>query len=293
MAHVVITGGAGFLGSHLCDALRARGDRVTAFDNLSTGNRQNIAHLAADAGFAFHEADVCEGLAVEGPVDAVLHFASPASPVGYLELPIETLEGGGLGTHQALRLAKAKGASFLLASTSEVYGDPTRTPQPEEYWGHVNPIGIRSCYDEAKRYAEAMTAAYRRVHGLDTQIVRIFNTYGPRMDLDDGRVLPTFLRAVLRGEPLPICGDGLQTRSFCHVQDTVRGILTVLARGDGLPVNIGCPGEVTILAFARLLLEVAGSPSPLVRVATRPDDPQRREPSSARARARGGGPPVT
>jgi dTDP-glucose 4,6-dehydratase len=292
VGHVVITGGAGFIGSHLVETFLARGERVTAVDNLITGDYENVRPFAERDGFEFVKKDVSEGIFLSGPVDAVLHFASPASPIGYLRYPIQTLKVGALGTHNALGLARAKGARFLLASTSEVYGDPQQCPQPETYWGHVNPIGPRGVYDEAKRYAEAMTTAYRNVHGLDTQIVRIFNTYGPRMAIEDGRALPAFVCAALRGEPLRIFGDGRQTRSFCYVSDTVRGILSVLEGGDGAPVNVGAPGEITILDFARLILELAGSDSPIEHDDAMQDDPQRREPDIARARALGWQPEV-
>ncbi len=290
--HIVITGGSGFVGSHLADACLARGDRVTAVDNLITGSYENIRHLEGRSDFAFVERDVSDGIGISGAVDAVLHFASPASPIGYLTYPIQTLKVGAMGTHNALGLARAKGAKFLMASTSEVYGDPAVTPQPETYWGHVNPIGPRGVYDEAKRYAEAMTMAYRKVHGLDTQIVRIFNTYGPRMALDDGRALPAFVSAALRGEPLVVFGDGSQTRSFCYVSDTVRGILTLLDGGDGTPVNVGAPGEMTILAFAKLILEISGSASDIRFEDAMQDDPQRREPVIDKARALGWAPEV-
>jgi len=292
VARIVVTGGAGFLGSHLVDAVRARGDEVVVVDNLVTGSRENLRQHEDDPGVEFVQRDVCDGIFVTGPVDAVLHLASPASPRDYLELPIQTLKAGGLGTHNALGLARAKGASFLLASTSEVYGDPLVHPQPESYWGNVNPVGPRGVYDEAKRFAEAITVAYRKVHGLDTQIVRIFNTYGPRMRLDDGRVLPAFLDAAERGRPLTVHGTGKQTRSFSYCEDTVAGILTVLEKGDGRPVNVGAPGEMTILEFAALMKEVTGSASPLEHVEAMVDDPQRREPDITRARALGWAPRV-
>jgi dTDP-glucose 4,6-dehydratase len=288
---VVVTGGAGFLGSHLVDALHARGDRVTVVDNLVTGTLDNLrGRLGADV--VFVEKDVSDGIFVTGPVDAVLHFASPASPKDYLRLPIQTLKAGSLGTHNALGLAKAKGARFLLASTSEVYGDPEVSPQPETYWGHVNPVGPRSVYDEAKRFAEALTTAYRRVHGLDAKIVRIFNTYGPRMRVDDGRALPEFLAAAEKGEPIRVHGDGSQTRSFCYVSDTVAGVLAVLERAEGLPVNVGARGEITILEFARLVKRLTGSRSEIVHAEAMADDPRRREPDLARATALGWGPKV-
>ena len=293
MGHVVITGGAGFIGSHLTDLYLGRGDRVTVIDNLITGSYENVRHHEGRDDFAFIRRDVSDGIGVTGDVDTVLHFASPASPIGYMRYPIQTLKVGANGTHNALGLARAKGARFLLASTSEVYGDPAITPQPETYWGNVNPIGPRGVYDEAKRYAEAITTAYRNVHGLDTQIVRIFNTYGPRMALEDGRALPAFVTAALRGEPLRIFGNGLQTRSFCYVSDTVRGIATNLEKGDGTPVNVGAPGEMSILAFADLILEITGSSSEIVHEPGMEDDPQRREPVIDKARALGWFPQVT
>ncbi|MCC7137714.1 MAG: GDP-mannose 4,6-dehydratase [Planctomycetes bacterium] len=290
MARIVITGGAGFIGSHLVDAFLARGDRVVAVDNLLTGNRQNLAAHEGRSGFEFVQRDVCQGVFLTGPVDAVLHFASPASPRDYLELPIQTLKVGALGTHAALGLARAKGARFLLASTSEVYGDPEVHPQKESYWGNVNPVGPRGVYDEAKRFAEAMTMAYHRVHGIDTRIVRIFNTYGPRMRLQDGRALPEFLSQALTGAPLTVHGDGAQTRSFCYVGDTVAGILAVLERAGADPVNVGAPGEISILELARKVIAATGSPSSVVHVASMVDDPRRREPDLTRARALGWGP---
>jgi dTDP-glucose 4,6-dehydratase len=293
MAHVVVTGGAGFVGSHLVDALVERGDRVTVVDNLLTGRRENLAHHAGHADLTLLVKDVSEGVFVTGPVDAVMHLASPASPKDYLEHPIATVKVGALGTHNALGLARAKGARFLLASTSEVYGDPEVTPQPETYWGRVNPVGVRSCYDEAKRFAEALTMAYRRTHGLDTQIVRIFNTFGPRMRTDEGRVLPAFLDAAERGAPLRVFGDGRQTRSFCYVSDTVAGMLTVLAKGDGDPVNVGQSGELSILDFAALVLRLTGSRSPTVHDAAMADDPRRRDPDLTRLRALGWTPKVS
>lgn len=292
MGHIVITGGAGFLGSHLCDAYLARGDRVTAVDNLCTGSYENIRHLESNDDFAFMERDVSDGFGVTGDVDAVLHFASPASPIGYLQMPIQTLKVGAMGTHNALGVARAKGAKFIVASTSEIYGDPQVTPQPETYWGNVNTIGPRGCYDEAKRFAEAITVAYRQQHGIDSQIVRIFNTYGPRMDIEDGRALPAFVGAALRGEPLHIFGDGSQTRSFCYVDDTVRGIMTVLDKGDGSPVNVGSPGEMSILDFAKLIIELTGSDSEIVHDEAMVDDPQRREPLIDKAKALGWQPEV-
>ncbi len=278
MSHVVVTGGAGFLGSHLVDALLARGDRVTVVDNLITGSLANLEHLEGRADLQFVRKDVCEGIFVTGAVDTILHFASPASPKDYLEHPIPTLKVGSLGTHNALGLARAKDARFLLASTSEVYGDPEVHPQPESYWGHVNPVGPRGVYDEAKRFAEALTMAYRKVHGMRTQIVRIFNTYGPRMRFDDGRALPAFLAAAVRGEPIPVFGSGSQTRSFCYVSDTVAGILAVLEKGDGSPYNVGATGEMTILEFAHLIRDLCGSRSEIEHHPAMEDDPRRREP---------------
>ncbi|MDJ0973743.1 MAG: NAD-dependent epimerase/dehydratase family protein [Planctomycetota bacterium] len=292
MAHIVLTGGAGFVGSHLCDALLARGDRVTAFDNFTTGSRANVAHLAGNDAFRLVEQDVSLGIPVEGDVDAVLHFASPASPKHYLADPIATLRAGSYATHHALDLSRDRGAVFMMASTSEVYGDPEITPQPESYWGNVSSIGPRSCYDEAKRYAEAATMAYRRQHGLDTRIVRLFNTYGPRMDLDDGRALPAFLKAAEEGGAIEIHGDGLQTRAFCYVDDTVEGILTVLDKGDDHPVNVGRPGEMTILDFARLVLELTESDAEITHVAPLEHDPKRREPEIRRLEALGWAPQV-
>ncbi len=292
MAHVVITGGAGFIGSHLVDAFLARGDEVTAVDNLLTGSRANVARHDGRKGFTFVERDVCEGIFLPGPVDTILHFASPASPRDYLEFPIQTLKVGALGTHSALGLARSKGARFLLASTSEVYGDPEVHPQPETYRGVVNCIGPRGVYDEAKRFAEAMTMAYHRVHGIDTRIVRIFNTYGPRMRLHDGRALPEFLSQALSGKPLTVHGDGAQTRSFSYVDDTVAGIQAVLDRATADPVNVGSPGEITILETARKVIAATGSRSTLVHVEAMVDDPRRREPDLTRAKALGWAPRV-
>ena len=284
MARVVVTGGAGFLGSHLADALLARGDRVVAIDNLSTGAIANIEHLFDRDGFTFVEHDVSNHVGVAGPVYAVLHFASPASPIDYLQLPIQTLKVGSLGTHNTLGLAREKGATYLLASTSEVYGDPLVHPQHEEYWGNVNPVGPRGVYDEAKRFAEAMTMAYHRYHGLDTRIVRIFNTYGPRMRPGDGRVVSNFVVQALRGEPLTIYGDGSQTRSFCFVDDEVRGLLALLDSSEHEPVNIGNPTEFTIAELAELVLDVTGSRSAIEQRALPVDDPTQRRPDIGRAR---------
>jgi len=292
MGHVVITGGSGFVGSHLADAFLARGDRVTALDNFITGSPDNVGHLVDRPEFTLIEQDVSDGIRVDGDVDTVLHFASPASPMGYLQYPIQTLKVGSLGTHNALGLARAKGARFLMASTSEVYGDPEVTPQPESYWGNVNPIGPRGVYDEAKRFSEALTLAYRKMHGIDAQIVRIFNTYGPRMAVEDGRALPAFVTAALTDKPLTIFGDGSFTRSFCYVSDTVSGILAVLEKGDGTPVNVGSPGEITILEFARMIVELAGSKSEILFADEMQDDPKRREPDITKARALGWQPEI-
>src|SRR6478736_245606 len=247
---IVITGGAGFLGSHLCDSLIQAGHTVICMDNLLTGRMENISHLLGNEQFTFLKYNVCDYLHVDGPLDAVMHFASPASPQDYLEMPIATLKVGALGTHKVLGLAKAKGARLLLASTSEVYGDPLVNPQPESYWGNVNPISPRGVYDEAKRFAEAMTMAYHRYHGVDTRIVRIFNTYGPRMRLNDGRALPNFVHQALTGRALTVYGDGKQTRSFCYVSDLIEGIYRLMQSAEHLPVNIGNPQEITILEFA-------------------------------------------
>ncbi|HCE00167.1 MAG TPA: NAD-dependent dehydratase [Armatimonadetes bacterium] len=280
----VITGGAGFLGSHLVDRCLDEGWEVVVIDNLITGNMDNLAHRLGDPRFRFIKQDVSEFLYVDGPVDFVFHFASPASPIDFKRYPIQVLKVGALGTHKALGLAKAKGARFMLASTSEVYGDPAVTPQPETYWGNVNPIGPRGVYDEAKRYAEAMTMAYHHVHGLDTRIVRFFNTYGPRMRLDDGRVVPNFVAQALRGEPLTVYGDGSQTRSFGYVDDTIDGVWRLAHSDFHEPVNIGNDRESTILEFAEAVLRATGSASPIVHLPPAPDDPQRRRPDLTRAR---------
>jgi dTDP-glucose 4,6-dehydratase len=280
----LITGGAGFLGSHLCDRFLADGHTVIAMDNLITGSTANIAHLAGHERFRFIKHDVTDYIYVEGALDAILHFASPASPVDYLELPIQTLKVGALGTHKALGLARATGARFLLASTSEVYGDPQIHPQPESYYGHVNPIGPRGVYDEAKRFAEAMTMAYHRSHGVATRIVRIFNTYGPRMRLRDGRVVPNFIQQALRGEPLTVYGDGAQTRSFQYVDDLVEGITRLLWSDEVEPVNIGNPTESTVLAFAEMINALTGNAAGVVcRDLRTRDDPQVRQPDIGRA----------
>ncbi len=292
-SRIVVTGGAGFVGSHLVDVLVADGHVVTVFDNLCTGRRENLDHHRAGNRVDLVEQDVCEPLRVKGPVSAVLHLASPASPIDFERIPIEILRTGSVGTEQALRLAEEKGARFLLASTSEVYGDPEVFPQPETYWGRVNPIGPRSVYDEAKRYAEALTMAWRRHRGVATQIARIFNTYGPRMRPDDGRVLPAFVAAALASEPFPIHGDGGQTRSFCYVEDTVSGLLAVARGGDGMPVNVGMPGELTIADFARLVARLAGVPGVIRHLSSAADDPRRREPDVSRLRALGWRPTVS
>ena len=282
---VLITGVAGFLGSHLADRFIAAGHDVVGMDNFVTGSPDNIGHLTGNKRFAFFEHNVTNFIYVEGPLDGVLHFASPASPRDYLELPIQTLKVGSLGTHKALGIAKAKGARFLLASTSEVYGDPLVHPQPEGYWGNVNPVGPRGVYDEAKRFAEAMTMAYHRFHGLDTRIARIFNTYGPRMRVRDGRVVSNFIVQALKGEPITVYGDGSQTRSFTYVDDLVDGIVRLFERGTAEPVNIGNPNEFTVLQLAQLVLEQTGSASKIVREPLPQDDPKVRQPDITRARA--------
>ena len=284
MPITVVTGGAGFLGSHLVDRLLREGHEVLAIDNLLTGNERNLDHLRSEKKFRFLRHDVTKFIAVEGPVDFVFHFASPASPIDYLELPIQTLKVGSLGTHNALGLAKAKGATFLLASTSECYGDPLVHPQKEEYWGNVNPIGPRGVYDEAKRFAEALTMAYHRFHGVNTKIVRIFNTYGPRMRLRDGRVVPAFVGQALRGEPLTIFGEGKQTRSFCFVSDLIEGIYRLSKADFHEPVNIGNPMELTILEFAERIRSITGSKSQIVKKPLPVDDPQQRRPDITRAK---------
>jgi dTDP-glucose 4,6-dehydratase len=280
----VVTGGAGFLGSHLSDRLLAEGFRVIAIDNLITGNTDNIEHLAGSPDFKFIRHNVSEYIFVPGPVDYVFHFASPASPIDYLEHPIPTLKVGALGTHNTLGLAKDKGATFLLASTSECYGDPLVHPQSEDYWGHVNPIGPRGVYDEAKRFAEAMTMAYHRFHGMDTKIVRIFNTYGPRMRLRDGRVVPAFISQALNNEPLTVFGDGSQTRSFCYVSDLIDGIFRLALSDFHEPVNIGNPAEMTILDFAQKILALIGSQAQIVFKPLPVDDPRVRQPDISRAK---------
>jgi dTDP-glucose 4,6-dehydratase len=283
VSRIVVTGAAGFIGSHLCEALLARGDSVIGIDNLITGDLNNIAHLRA-LDFQFIRHDVTQYIDVDGPVDYVLHWASPASPIDYLELPIQTLKVGSLGTHNALGLAKAKRATFVMASTSEVYGDPQEHPQKETYWGHVNPIGPRGVYDEAKRFAEAITLAYHRTHGVDTKIVRIFNTYGPRMRLRDGRAVPAFVSQALANEDVTVFGDGTQTRSFCYVTDLVRGILSLMEAKTNDPVNIGNPHELTIEEIARTIVRLCGSSSKIVYRPLPTDDPKQRQPDITRAR---------
>jgi len=278
MPRAVVTGGAGFLGSHLCDLMRDRGYDVVAVDNLLTGHRANVAHRADDAGFTFVEHDVIDGIPVDGPIDAVLHLASPASPPEYLAHPIATLEVGAVGTRHALDLARANDARFLLASTSEIYGDPLVHPQPETYFGNVNSVGPRAVYDEAKRYAEAITMAYQREFDVDTKIVRIFNTYGPRLNPADGRVVSNFLAQAMRGEPLTVYGDGKQTRSFCYVTDEVEGLLALLESDHVGPMNIGNPGEFTMLELAELVVEVTGSASDVTFEPLPIDDPRQRRP---------------
>jgi dTDP-glucose 4,6-dehydratase len=287
---ILITGAAGFLGSHLCEKLLNENHQVIGMDNFVTGNPENLAHLTANQNFHFIRHDVSDFIFVPGKIDAVMHFASPASPnplspYGYTNLPIQTMKAGALGTHNTLGVARAHNARYLLASTSEIYGDPLVHPQDETYWGHVDPIGVRSVYDEAKRFAEALTMAYHRYHGINTRIVRIFNTYGPRMRLDDGRVVPNFIQQALRGEPLTIYGDGMQTRSFCFVDDLVKGIYSLLLSDEHMPVNIGNPSEITILDFARTINALVGNPGGIV---IKPDlrlgdDPQQRRPDITRA----------
>ncbi|WP_412063581.1 UDP-glucuronic acid decarboxylase family protein [Rubrivirga sp. IMCC45206] len=284
MPRTLITGGAGFLGSHLCDRFVAEGHDVVCLDNFITGNPENVAHLVGQPGFEILRHDISTFTYVAGPVDNVLHFASPASPIDYLRLPIQTLKVGSLGTHNALGLAKAKGARFLLASTSEVYGDPQIHPQPETYWGHVNPVGSRGVYDEAKRFAEAITMAYHRYHGVETRIVRIFNTYGERMRLDDGRALPAFMGQALRGEPITVFGDGSQTRSFQYVDDLIEGLWRLLHSDEADPVNIGNPDEVSIREFAQEVVALTGSDSTITFEDLPADDPQVRQPDITRAR---------
>ncbi|MHB1095337.1 MAG: UDP-glucuronic acid decarboxylase family protein [Gemmatimonadaceae bacterium] len=282
---VLITGAAGFLGSHLCDRFLRDGHEVVGLDNFVTGHPDNIAHLIGNERFSFVRHNISEYTYVAGPLDGVLHFASPASPIDYLELPIQTLKVGSLGTHNALGIAKAKGARFFLASTSEVYGDPLVHPQVESYWGNVNPIGPRGVYDEAKRFAEAITMAYHRTHGVDTRIVRIFNTYGPRMRPRDGRVVSNFIVQALNGEPITIYGDGSQTRSFCYVDDEVEGLYQLFHKGDANPCNIGNPDEYTVKQLAEIVVELTGSKAPLTFEPLPEDDPKVRKPDITRAKA--------
>ncbi len=285
MGRALITGGAGFLGSHLCDLFLSRGHEVICVDNFLTGSPQNIKHLFGREGFSFIKHDVTNYLFVEGKVDYVLHFASPASPIDYLEKPIQTLKVGSLGTHITLGVAKEKGARFLIASTSEVYGDPLIHPQKEDYWGNVNPVGPRGVYDEAKRFAEAMTMAYHRFHGVETRIVRIFNTYGERMRVNDGRVVPAFISQALKNEPLTVFGDGSQTRSFCYVSDLIEGIYRLLMSNDSDPTNIGNPNEMTVLQFAQEIKRLTGTSAPIEFRSLPIDDPKIRRPDITKARA--------
>ncbi len=280
----MVSGGAGFIGSHLCAALLDKGVRVLALDNLITGSRENLRALEGDPDFEYRQADINHGIFIGGDVRYVLHFASPASPPQYDANPIHTLKVGTVGTMNMLGLARAKAATFLLASTSEVYGDPVVHPQPESYWGNVNPIGPRGCYDEAKRCAEAFAMAYHRAHQVDTRIIRIFNTHGPRMQVSDGRAVPNFMAQAIRGAPITVYGDGSQTRSLCYVSDLVRGVLAVLERGDEMPVNLGNPSEVTVLQLARTIVRLAGSKSEIVHRDLPIDDPKQRRPDITRAR---------
>lgn len=289
---ILISGAAGFLGSHLCDKLLKEGHQVVGMDNFITGNQENLAHLASDQKFSFIRHDVSDFIFVPGKLDAVLHFASPASPnpnspFGYVNLPIQTMKAGALGTHNMLGVARAFGARFLLASTSEIYGDPLEHPQSETYWGHVDPIGTRSVYDEAKRFAEALTMAYHRFHGIDTRIVRIFNTYGPRMHIDDGRVVPNFLQQALLGQPLTVYGDGSQTRSFCYVDDLIDGIVRLLYSDEHMPINLGNPDEISILDFAKMINRLVGNKADIVFATSQRSegDPQRRRPDISRAKS--------
>jgi dTDP-glucose 4,6-dehydratase len=284
MTRALITGGAGFLGSHLCELFLSRGHEVVCMDNFLTGNPANIKHLFGHDGFTFIKQDVTNYIHIDGPLDFVLHFASPASPIDYLEKPIQTLKVGSLGTHKTLGVAKDKGARYLLASTSEVYGDPLIHPQKEDYWGNVNPVGPRGVYDEAKRFAEAMTMAYQRFHGVQTRIVRIFNTYGPRMRVEDGRVVPAFIAQALKNEPLTVFGDGSQTRSFCYVSDLVEGIYRLLMSNEPLPTNIGNPSEMTVLQFAEEIKRLTGTNAPIDFRPLPEDDPKIRRPDITKAR---------
>lgn len=280
---ILITGGAGFIGSHLCDFLLNNGHEVICMDNLITGNIENIEHIRSER-FRFYKHDVTEFIYVDGNIDFILHFASPASPIDYIKLPIQTLKVGALGTHKALGLAKAKNAGFLLASTSEVYGDPLISPQPEDYWGNVNPIGPRGVYDEAKRFGEAMVMAYHTYHGLDTRIVRIFNTFGERMRINDGRVVPAFIPQALKGEPLTVFGNGSQTRSFCYISDLIEGIYKLILSGINEPINIGNPAEMSILEFAHKIIELTGSKSKIIYKSLPQDDPKQRQPDISKAK---------
>jgi dTDP-glucose 4,6-dehydratase len=284
MTRALITGGAGFLGSHLCDLFLARGHEVVCMDNFLTGSPKNIQHLFGRDGFSFIKQDVTDYIHIDGPLDYVLHFASPASPIDYLEKPIQTLKVGSLGTHKTLGVAKDKGARYLIASTSEVYGDPLTHPQREEYWGNVNPVGPRGVYDEAKRFAEAMTMAYHRFHGVQTRIVRIFNTYGERMRINDGRVVPAFISQALRNEPLTVFGDGSQTRSFCYVSDLIEGIYRLLMSDEVQPTNIGNPSEMTVLQFAQVIQKLTGTSAPIEFRPLPEDDPKIRRPDITKAR---------
>ncbi len=292
MGRALITGGAGFLGSHLCELFLSRGHEVVCMDNFITGNPANVQHLIGRDGFTFVKYDVTNYLHVDGPLDYVLHFASPASPIDYLEKPIQTLKVGSLGTHKTLGLAKERKARYLIASTSEVYGDPLVHPQKEDYWGNVNPVGPRGVYDEAKRFAEAMTMAYQRFHGVETRIVRIFNTYGERMRINDGRVVPAFISQALRDEPLTVFGDGSQTRSFCYVSDLVEGIYRLLMSDERLPVNIGNPAEMTVLQFAQEIKRLTGTQAPIEFRPLPEDDPKIRRPDITKARTILGWEPV-
>jgi len=285
MGRALITGGAGFLGSHLCDLFLSRGHEVVCMDNLLTGSPKNIEHLFGRDGFSFIKQDVTNYIHVDGPLDYVLHFASPASPIDYLEKPIQTLKVGSLGTHKTLGVAKDKGARYLIASTSEVYGDPLVHPQREEYWGNVNPVGPRGVYDEAKRFAEAMTMAYHRFHGVETRIVRIFNTYGERMRVNDGRVVPAFISQALRDEPMTVFGDGSQTRSFCYVSDLIEGIYRLLMSDEVQPTNIGNPSEMTVLQFAEVIKKLTGTSAPIEFRPLPEDDPKIRRPDITKARS--------
>lgn len=281
---ILVTGGAGFVGSHLCDRLLSDGHEVIAMDNLVTGSIDNISHLAGESRFQFVRHDVTQYIYVAGKLDAIMHLASPASPIDFTRIPIQILKVGSLGTHNALGLALGKGARFLLASTSEVYGDPQVHPQPESYWGHVNPIGVRGVYDEAKRFSEAITMAYHRIHGVDTRIIRIFNTYGPRMRLDDGRVVPNFIGQALRRQPITVYGDGSQTRSFCFVSDLVDGMVRLLRSEEVSPVNVGNPVETSILTFAETINRLTGNPAGIEFRPLPDDDPKQRRPDITRAR---------